>query len=99
MESVKCLTDQDVFVKKALGLGITELLLRYMSWLCVRDSCMIVTGPRINLAEELVDRIHSLFMNRLEINCKQTGPPAYTNYNGINRQVVICEYIITILYN
>jgi len=70
-----------------------------MSWLCVRDSTyadcrfMIVTGPRINLAEELVDRIHSLFMNRLEINTKQTGPPAYTNYNGINRQVVIYEYI------
>ena len=79
-----------------------------MSWLCVRDSTyadcrfMIVTGPRINLAEELVDRIHSLFMNRLEINTKQTGPPAYTNYNRINRQspnFVMCEYIITIIYN
>jgi hypothetical protein len=63
MESVKCL-DQDVFVKKDLVLGITELLLRYMSWLCVRDSTyadcrfMIVTGPRINLAEDRYARVH-----------------------------------------
>jgi hypothetical protein len=41
---------------------------------------MIITSPRINLAEELVDRIHSLFMNsRLEVDCKQTGPIIYVN--------------------
>ena len=45
-------SSNDVFVKKARGLGITEILLRYMSWLCVKDSTYkncrfdIVTGPR-----------------------------------------------------
>jgi hypothetical protein len=47
------------------------------------DSCFcrfhIVTGPRINLAEELIDRIHNLFMNKLGINCKTVGPIIYVN--------------------
>ena len=59
----------DIFVKKARGLGITEILLRYMAWLAVKDSTYtncrfhIVTGPRIDLAEEEVDRIRLLFQN------------------------------------
>ena len=61
--------NKSVFVKKARGLGITEILLRYMSWLAVFDSTYhncrfhIVTGPRINLAEELIDRIRLLFQS------------------------------------
>lgn len=60
--------NKSVFVKKARGLGITEILLRYMAWraICFNDlysGCRfhIVTGPRINLAEELIDRVYSLF--------------------------------------
>jgi hypothetical protein len=30
--------NKSVFVKKARGLGITEIFLRYMSWLAVFDS-------------------------------------------------------------
>src|SRR5437016_14541770 len=78
--------NKSIFVKKARGLGITEILLRYMSWLAVFDSryhnCRfhIVTGTRINLAEELVDRIHGLFMNsKLNIDCKTVGPIIYVN--------------------
>jgi len=38
----------------------------------------IVTGPRINLAEELIDSLHDLFMNgKLGIDCKQVGPIIY----------------------
>jgi hypothetical protein len=57
-----------------------------MAWLCVKDDTYngarfhIVTGPRINLAEELIDRIHGLFMNsKLGIDCKQVGPIIYVN--------------------
>jgi hypothetical protein len=40
----------------------------------------IITGPRVNLAEELIDRIHNFFINsKLEINCKQAGPIIYVN--------------------
>jgi hypothetical protein len=56
-----------VWIKKATGLGITEFMLRYMTWLClstnkIENSQMcIVTGPRIELAITLIDRMKGLF--------------------------------------
>ena len=56
-----------VWVKKATGLGITEFCLRYIAWLCLRDNALkgsyvcIVTGPRIELAITLINRLKSLF--------------------------------------
>lgn len=56
-----------IWIKKATGLGITEFMIRYMSWLCLRDNCLsnsqmcIVTGPRIELAIELIKRMKRLF--------------------------------------
>lgn len=56
-----------VWIKKATGLGITEFTLRYISWLCLRDDKLkgsyicIVTGPRIELAITLINRLKSLF--------------------------------------
>jgi hypothetical protein len=67
--------NKNIFIKKARGLGITELLLRYMAYLAVRNNdyfgCRyhIVTGPRINLAENLIDRLHDLFISKLSIDC------------------------------
>jgi hypothetical protein len=55
--------------KKATGLGVTEFMLRYMARLCLatkspKDSQMcIVTGPRIELAITLIDRMKGLFQN------------------------------------
>ena len=49
-----------MWIKKAIGLGITEFILRFMAWLCLRDNVMqssqmcIVTGPRIELAITLI---------------------------------------------
>jgi hypothetical protein len=56
-----------VWVKKARGLGITEIMLRYIVWLCMRDNRMagsmicIVTGPRQSTANEHITRIERLF--------------------------------------
>jgi hypothetical protein len=58
-----------IWIKKATGLGITEFLLRFMCWLCLRDDKLrgsqmcIVTGPRLELAVTLIDRMKSLFGN------------------------------------
>lgn len=55
------------WIKKATGLGITEFMLRYMAWLCLRNNDLtgtqmcIVTGPRIDLAITLIDRMKKLF--------------------------------------
>jgi hypothetical protein len=78
-------SSKNIFIKKARGLGITELLLRYMAYLAVRNNdyngCRyhIVTGPRINLAENLIDRLHDLFISKVGIDCKQVGPIIYIN--------------------
>ena len=59
--------NKHVWIKKATGLGITELILRYIAWLCLKDNTLrgsqmcIVTGPRIELAITLIDRIKRLF--------------------------------------
>jgi hypothetical protein len=55
-----------IWIKKATGLGITEFMLRYMAWLCLRNTDLqdaqmcIVTGPRIDLAITLIDRMKRL---------------------------------------
>jgi hypothetical protein len=59
-----------LWVKKATGLGVTEFMLRFMAWLCLRnDDCknsqmVIVTGPNQELAIKLIKRIKALFEPR-----------------------------------
>jgi hypothetical protein len=65
--------EKHLWVKKATGLGVTELMLRIMAWLCVRDdSCkgsqmVIVTGPNLNLASKLIRRTKKLFQDKLDV--------------------------------
>ena len=59
-----------IWIKKATGLGVTEFMFRYMAWLCLKDNTLrgsqicIVTGPRIELAITLIDRMKALFHNQ-----------------------------------
>lgn len=56
-----------LWAKKATGLGVTELMLRLMVWLSLKDNTYhnsqmcIVTGPNIDIAIKLVKRIKALF--------------------------------------
>ena len=61
-------TNKHLWIKKATGLGVTEFMLRYMAWLCFHQNknidgsqMCIVTGPRIELAITLIDRMKGLF--------------------------------------
>ena len=55
--------NRHLWIKKATGLGISEFMLRFMAWLCLKDNALsesqmcIVTGPRIDLAIALIDRM------------------------------------------
>jgi hypothetical protein len=55
------------WVKKATGLGVTEFMLRFMAWLCLKDDSyrdsqmVIVTGPNQELAIRLIKRMKALF--------------------------------------
>ena len=59
--------NKHLWIKKATGLGISEFMLRVIAWLCLKDNAIagsqmcIVTGPRIDLAIALIDRMKKLF--------------------------------------
>jgi hypothetical protein len=56
-----------LWIKKATGLGVTEFMLRYMAWLCLKDDTYrnatmpIVCGPNQDIAIKLIKRIKNLF--------------------------------------
>lgn len=58
-----------IWLKKARGLGITELLLRYMGYLALssdayhRKRFVIVTGPKVKIAWDLIRRMKHLYRN------------------------------------
>jgi len=74
-------------VLKSSGLGLTEFFLRYMAWLCVKDDKLrgsdmcILTGPRIDLATDLIARIKRMFNEKLGMifDSKET----VVNLNGV----------------
>ena len=65
---IKSSNNKHLWIKKATGLGISEFMLRFMAWLCLKDNALagsqmcIVTGPRIDLAIALIDRMKRLFI-------------------------------------
>jgi hypothetical protein len=67
-----------LWIKKATGLGISEFMLRFMAWLCLKDNALsgsqmcIVTGPRIDLAIALIDRMKRLFAGLVKFDTKET---------------------------
>jgi hypothetical protein len=60
--------NKHLWIKKATGLGVSEFMLRFMVWLVLKDNALvgtqmcIVTGPRIELAIALIDRMKGLFV-------------------------------------
>jgi hypothetical protein len=65
--------DKHLWYKKATGLGVTELMLRLMAWLCLRNDdynhsqMCIVTGPNQDIAIKLIKRMKGLFEHKLGI--------------------------------
>lgn len=58
--------DKHLWVKKSTGLGISELILRWMLWLAVKDTrysgtdMVVISGPRQDLATQLIARTKAL---------------------------------------
>ena len=60
-----------LWVKKCAGLGVTEFMLRWIAWNCLKDdewkntqvdvNVVFVTGPRIDLAITIINRLKALF--------------------------------------
>jgi hypothetical protein len=72
--------NKHLWIKKATGLGVSEFMLRFMAWLCIKDDKLsdsqmcIVTGPRIDLAIALIDRMKKLFADKglISFDTKET---------------------------
>jgi hypothetical protein len=68
-----------LWIKKATGLGLTTLFLRWMTWVCTRDDAMrgkemaIIVGPNLDLATGLINKIKALFIpHRITFDNKAT---------------------------
>ena len=80
--------NKHIWIKKATGLGVTEFVLRYIAWLCLKDNTLrgsqmcIVTGPRLELAITLINRMKQLFTERdlIQFDTKET----VLHLNGVN---------------
>lgn len=73
-------------VLKATGLGISELCIRFLAWLYLRNNdlqgsqIVIFTGPRLELAVTLVSRLKDLFRNH---GVTFTDKETVCNLNGV----------------
>ena len=65
--------EKHLWILKATGLGVTEFMLRFMAWFCLKDDdckgsqMVIVTGPNQELAIKLIKRMKGLFIDKLGI--------------------------------
>jgi hypothetical protein len=94
----KCL-----WIKKATGLGVTEFFLRFMVWLCLKDSrlsgtqMIIVTGPNqdiaINKTNEL-DQPHFSDDNYLITPCQSISLICVKHLYFIFQQTVFQQSLI-----
>jgi len=60
-----------LWIKKCAGLGITEFMLRWIAWNCLKDDSwmetqidigvVLITGPRLDLAITIINRLKALF--------------------------------------
>jgi hypothetical protein len=81
--------NKHLWIKKATGLGISEFMLRFMTWLCLKDNALsgsqmgIVTGPRIDLAIALIDRMKKLFANNKGIAAAFDTKETVIELNGV----------------
>jgi hypothetical protein len=81
--------NKHLWIKKATGLGVSEFMLRFMAWLCLKDNALsgsqmcIVTGPRIDLAIALIDRMKKLFASSKGIAAAFDTKETIIELNGV----------------
>ena len=73
-----------IWIKKSRGIGVTEFLLRYIAWSCFskytdNSRVCIVTGPRLDLAEDLIARFKGLFREYFSRNDRTASTVAFLN--------------------
>jgi hypothetical protein len=60
-------------VLKSTGLGISEFIIRFIAWLCLRNDALkgsgivIFTGPKIEISIDIINRVRSLILQRANV--------------------------------
>lgn len=89
--------DKHLWVKKATGLGVTELMLRMITWLCTKDAhfvnsqICIVTGPNQDIAIKLIKRLKGIFEPKLGITFQ--NKETLLELNGCNIEAYPSNHI------
>ena len=66
-------SNRNIWIKKSRGIGITELVLRYLAWKIVSSNeleykkIMIVSGTMLKHANDVKERMQSLFERRFPL--------------------------------
>jgi hypothetical protein len=74
-----------IWCLKSRGIGVTSFLLRYIAWCCLNEKIFIqsrvciITGPRIDLAEDLIARFKGLFAVKNPTDKRTQSTVAYLN--------------------
>jgi hypothetical protein len=72
---------QMIYILKCTSAGATEFMIRYLSWLCLKDDklkgsqIVVVTGPRIETSISIIERMKHLFLDSglvTQFNTKHT---------------------------
>ena len=90
-----------IWVKKSRGLGVTEFLLRYAAWNCLNGTLSqhsrvcIVTGPRLDLAEDLIARFKGLFSKIAESAISDRTQSTIAYLNGVKIEAFPSHHVDT----
>jgi hypothetical protein len=89
-----------IWVLKSRGIGVTTFLLRYIAWSClcrfgINDRVCIITGPRIDLAEDLIARFKGLFRDNVSPNDRDRTQSTVAFLNGVRVEAFPSHHVDT----
>jgi hypothetical protein len=87
-----------IWIKKSRGIGVTTFLLRYIAWCCfskyaANSRVCIVTGPRIDLAEDLIARFKGLFRKDTKLVSLDRTASTVAIINGVKVEAFPSHYV------
>lgn len=87
-----------IWVKNARGIDVAEFLLGYIPWgyfskYTANSRACIVTGPRLDLAEDLIDRFKGLFSQKFSQTDKTASTVA--SLNGVKVEAFRSHHVVT----
>jgi hypothetical protein len=90
-----------IWILKSRGIGCSEFLLRYIAWCCITEiispisRVCIVTGPGIDLAEDLIARFKGLFLDKKSFIQNDRTQSTVAFLNGVRVEAFPSHHVDT----